>query len=87
VGHLLDGCGKFLKRFSDTLGTRFYVTAICGGNELVPEAEVARFGTPCSTLVARPCKAVIKWTKCGFLLTRTAVVLCYGLELAPEHDP
>jgi hypothetical protein len=38
AGHLFDGYGKLLQSFFDTLGPRFYPTAIRGGQLLVREA-------------------------------------------------
>jgi hypothetical protein len=68
VGELFDGCGKFLQRFSDSLGPLCLAHCDTWQQSAVSEtilqglkrvsSYVGPFGTPCGMSVARLCKAI-----------------------------
>jgi hypothetical protein len=95
VSDLFDGYGKLLQGFPDTLNPSFLLTVLCSSEVLVSEAVLQ--GLKGFLLTSRTFWDSMNHVSgtalqdsdqiCGFLLVCAAVVLCYGLKLAPEHSP
>jgi hypothetical protein len=95
VGDLIDSYGKLLQGFPDTRNPCFLLTVLCSSKVLVSEAVLQGLkGFLFTSHTFWDSMYHIGGTAlqdsdqiCGFLLVCAAVVLCYGLKLAPEHSP